>query len=92
MTLPEPDKLADFDFDWKFEIWLKNDPLTPQYVNLTPLWGKFFSAGDTKTLLLSGCSLDLVTMPHGEKSLSSYFLGALAPPKGGPGGSDGGKK
>ena len=85
MTLPEPGKLADFDFDWKFENWSKNDPLIPQYVNLTPQKKNFFYAGDTKTFLLLGCSLDLVTTPHGEKSLHSYFLGALAPPKGGPG-------
>ena len=92
MTLPEPDKLADYEFDWKFENWSKNDPPTPPNVNLTPQNKKFFSADDTKTFLLLGCSLDLVTMPHGEKSLCSYSLGALAPPKGGPGGSDGGKK
>ena len=92
MILPEPGKLADFDFDWKVEIFSKIDPPTPPNVNLTPHNKNFFSADDTKTFLLLGCSLDLVTMPHGEKSLYSYIWGALAPPEGGPGGSYGGKK
>ena len=69
MTLPEPGKLADFDFNWKFEKWSKNAPPTPPNMNLTPPKKKFFSAGDMKTLLVLGCLLDLVTTPHGEKSL-----------------------
>ena len=51
MTLPEPGKLADFDFDWKFEKWSKNDPHTPPNVNLTPQKKNFFCMGDTETLL-----------------------------------------
>ena len=51
MTLPEPGKLADFDFDWKFEKWSKNDPPTPPNVNLTPQKKNFFCMGDTETLL-----------------------------------------
>ena len=92
MTLPEPGKLADLDFDWKNENWSKNDPPTPQYANLTPLRGKFFSPYDTKTFMLLGCSLDLVTTPHGKKCL--YIL-VLRPPggaKGGQGGQMGVKK
>ena len=88
MTLPEPGKLADLDFDWKNENWSKNDLPTPQYANLTPLRGKFFCACDMKTLLLLGCLLDLVTTPYGEKSPGLWNLG---PPGGSKGGSWGSK-
>ena len=52
MTLVELGKLAGLDFDWKNENWPPIDPPTPQYVNLTPLRGKNFSACDMKTLLV----------------------------------------
>ena len=54
-------------------------------MNLTPPKKKFFSMGDTKLLLLLGCSLDLVTTSYGEKSPCIWFLGA-------PGGSKGGHR
>ena len=47
MTLPEPGKLADLDFNWKYENWPPIDPPTPQNVNLTPLMVKKFYASDT---------------------------------------------
>ena len=79
MPLPEPGKLAGLDFDWKNENWPPIDPSTPQYVNLTPLRGKFFSASDFKRFLLLGSLLDLVTTPHVEKSPCNWVL---EPPRG----------
>ena len=89
MTLPEPGKLGDLDFDQNFENWPPNDPPTPLNVNLTPLWGKIFSAQLFKTFLHFRPSLNLVTIPYGEKSLLSLFL---RPPEGGERGVRGAKK
>ena len=88
MTLPEPGKLGDLDFDQNLENWPPNDPPTPLNVNLTPM-RIFFSAQLFKTFLHFRSSLDLVTIPYGEKSLLSLFLG---PPEGGKRGVRGQKK
>ena len=46
MTLLEPGKLAELDFDWKYENWPPIDPPYPPNMNLTPYKGKKICAGD----------------------------------------------
>ena len=77
MTLPELGKLADFNYDQNFENWPPIDPPSPLNVNLTPLWGKFFSTQLFKTFLHFRPLLDLVTIPYDEKSMLSLFLRPL---------------
>ena len=89
MTLIELGKLTDLDIVQNFENWPPIDPPTLPNDNLTPLWGKFFSAQLFKTFLHFRPSLDLVTIPYGEKSLLSLFL---RPPEGGKREGQGGKK
>ena len=89
MTLPELGKLADFNYDQNFENWSPIDPPSPLNVNLTPLWGKFFSTQLFKTFLHFRPLLDLVTIPYDEKSMLSLFL---RPPRGSKGGGVGGQK
>ena len=65
-----------------FRFWLKirkmieKYPPYPPFVNLTPPKKKFFCMCDTKTLLVLGCLLDIVTTPHGEKSPCIWVSGA----------------
>ena len=88
MTLIELGKLTDLDFDQNFENWPPIDPPTPPNDNLTPLWGKFFSAELFKTFLHFRLSLDLVTTSPVEKTPYISFWG---PPGGSKGGSGGQK-
>ena len=89
MTLIELGKLTDLDFDQNFENWPPIDPPTPPNDNLTPLWGKIFSAELFKTFLHFRLSLDLVTTSPVEKTPYISFWG---PPGGVKGGVRGAKK
>ena len=94
MNFNNTDDLNRIGQAYWFGFWPKFWKLTPYWPpyppndNLTPLWGKFFSAELFKTFLHFRLSLDLVTTSPVEKTPYISFWG---PPGGGKGGSGGQK-
>ena len=76
MTLPEPDKLADFDFDWKFENWSENDPPYPPKREFNPLMGEIFFRGWYENLIGLGLFIRLSYNPSWWEKSAHLDFGA----------------